>query len=363
LNRYYYYLILNNMLINVFMFVPSILIRERFNGTVLAIPIGALIGTACLLIFSYSINQFPTLGLPEIFERTPKWFRFGFLSFFSFMWFSAGTIFLLAFNNVIIRMVNPDIQGIHMIFVFVLWLLLVLNFVKTERILFALEIIIILNIPFIALFVYESYTNEYLTLSSIFEVGTYVYETPSINTIAAASFVFSGYANLVIFNRVFREKIKIKRLWLIPFLGIFNIITSVFIPIGIWGADGIGDLTFPWVSTADTLRIEYGPIERLITLFILLYVGISLISVTIHWHVALEILKSLRITNSSNRKRKSIFNLIILGFFGLTVIVLEQFLKEGDIFILGEIWLNIRLPSEIFLVGIMFFLARRHKKT
>jgi hypothetical protein len=360
LNRYFYYLIINNMLINVFMYVPSILIRERFNGAVSALPLGTLIGTVLLIVFMYSINQFQGEGIPEILAKTPKWARWGILSYFSLMWFLAGTISLLAFNNMIIRFVNPDIQGINMISLFALWLIIVLAHVHTDKILYALEIILVLNIPFILLFVYKAYSNEYLTLNSILEVATYFYEIPTWSSLAASSFVFSGYANLVIFNRVFKERINLKLLWLVPILGMLNLFTSVFIPIGTWGADGVGDLNFPWVLTADALRIEFGPIERMTTLFVLLYVSISLISVIINWHVALEMIKSFRKIKTSDRKR-SYFDWTVLAIFGLTVVGLEKFLRENHIFLLGEYWLYIRLPSEVFLVMIIFFLARRKR--
>ncbi len=349
------------MLVNVFMYVPSILIRERFDGAVLALPLGVLIGTIFLFLFVFSINKFPKLGLPEIIEHTPKVFRNIFLFFFALIWFFAGSITLLAFNNVIIRFINPDITGFNMISAFLVLIIMLLSLLRSDKILYTLEIIFILNLPLILIIMLQAYTNNYLTIDSVLEVGTHLFEVPSLSAIAAASFVFSGYANLVIFNRVFKEKINWKLLWIIPIVGFINLITSVLIPIGFWGADGVGDLTYPWIATSDALRIEFGPIERLTTIFILLYVSVATISTVVHWHVALEILKSIFHVKKFKQKKKTIFTWVILVIFGVGVILLEMNIKENTIFRFGEAWLNIRLFSEAFLIILMVLLSRRKK--
>lgn len=349
------------MLINVFMFVPNILLRERFSGSIMAIPLGVLIGSVLLFVFIRSLNRFPRLGVPEILEATPRWFRYGFLAYFSVIFIMAGAIILLAFNNVIMRFINPHISGFNMISAFVVFLVIILLHLKSDKILYTLEIIIVLNIPLVLLVVFEAYTNNYLTINSVFEVGTHVFEYPSWSAISAATFIFSGYANMVVFNRVFKEKINLKHLWFVPIVGLVNLVTSVLIPIGFWGADGVGDLTFPWISTADALNIEYGPIERLITVFILLYISISLLSVTIHWHVALHIIRSILKIERFDRKRRFRIDFAIVGSMGVGVFILQDQLREKDIFKLGEMWLNIRFPSEVFLVILMYFLARRKR--
>lgn len=347
------------MLVNVFLYVPNILIQERFEGSVMGIILGFFIGCTLLFIFTASINKFEDRGIPEILEVVPKWFRVFFLLFFSVMWFGAGAISLLAFNNVTIRFVNPDISGVNMVSVFAIFIILLLVRLKSDSLLYTMEIVFITNIPLIAIILFQAYTNNYISWDSVKEVGTHFWEVPSLNVLAASTFVFSGYTNLIIFKRVIKEKIIMKRLWFVPILGSINLFTTFFIPIGIWGADGVGDLTFPWVTTADTLSIEFGPIERVLTLFIFLYVGISMISVAIHWHVAYEIIKSM--FKLDNERFNQIFHWIVLGLFLCAVLLLEQNLREKEIFTFGQLWLNVRLPGEVFLVIFMFFLARRKK--
>ncbi|WP_246942056.1 GerAB/ArcD/ProY family transporter [Bacillus pinisoli] len=350
-----------NMLINIFLYVPNILLEERFNGSVLGIVLGCIIGTLFLYVFTLSMNKFPRLGLPEILNNIPKWFRLFFLCFFSIIWFLAGCVTLLAFNNVTIRFVNPDISGINMISVFTIAVILMIARLKSDKVLYTIEILFVVNSPLILIIILQAYFHEYINWNSIVEVGTHFKAMPSLSVLAAASFTFSGYANMVIFNRVFKEKVRLKWLWVIPIIGFINLCTTFFIPIGFWGADGAGDLTFPWVTTADTLFIEFGPIERLITLFILLYVSVSIISVVVHWHVAFEVIKSMIGTDNKKVKNRSIIHFMILAVFGGIVIFLEYQLREQSILEFGEYWLNVRLPSEALLVLLLLFLARRKK--
>ncbi len=350
------------MLVNVFLYVPNILLRERFEGAVLAIPIGVLIGTTLLFLFTISINKFKGVGLPELLEATPKWFRFIFVLFFSGMWFIAGAISLLAFNNVTIRFINPEISDVNMITVFAIFIVLLLVRIPSDRLLYTLEIILVLNLPLIGLVMYQAYSHDYLSIYSMLEVATHYKEIPSWSAIAASTFVFSGYTNLVIFYRVFKEKIRIRRLWFVPIIGFVNLVTTIFIPIGMWGADGIGDLTYPWIATADTLQIEFGPVERVVTMFILLYVSISMISVAVHWHVAFETLKSTFHIKLKSERIKKRLDWIILGSFALCVYILELNLKQNDIFVFGENWLNFRLPCEVFLVLLMIGLSKKVKQ-
>lgn len=347
------------MMVNLFVFVPTIMIAERFSGAVLAIPIGIVLGSILLFVFIRSSNKFAEKGIPEILELTPKWFRVMFLTFLAIMWFAAGSISLLAFNNVTIRFLNPDISGVNLIAAFSVAIYIIVSRLKTIQILYALEIIMVLNFPLMLLMVVQAYLNDYISWSSILEVGGHFSEIPSYGVIAATTFIFSGYANMSIFNRVFKEKIKLRTLWLIPILGTITLLTTLFIPIGFWGADGVGDLTFPWVSTADALRIEYGPIERLISVFLLLYISVSLMSVIVHWHVSFEVIKSMLPIKKLKDRRKKIIEQGILVFFIATILVLEMNLRETGILQLGKYWLGLRLPSETILVLIMFFLARR----
>ncbi|MGG3806530.1 GerAB/ArcD/ProY family transporter [Metabacillus fastidiosus] len=361
MNRYFFYLIATNMLVNVIVWVPKILLAERFDGAVMAIPIGVLIGTIFLFLFVSAINKFPNLGIPEILEQTPGLFRFSFLFLFSVMWFLAGVITLLSFVDHLVEFVNPEMPSLALVILFLFLVIIVLRYSDASKLLYALEILLVLNVPLILIIMYQAYTNEYLTMDSIFEVGTHLFEIPSWSAISSVTYIFSGYANMVIFNRVFNKKISMKLLAVIPFVAIGNLLTSFFIPIGLWGADGVGELAYPWTSTADTLSIEYGPVERVITVFILLYVSITTMSILIHWYVALEMIKSMFNIKRAGKIKKFVTNWAALLSFGIASIILETMTTNKSIGQLSEIWLDIRFPFEAVLVVFMFFLARRKK--
>ncbi|MED4532818.1 hypothetical protein ABET51_17710 [Metabacillus fastidiosus] len=361
MNRYFFYLIATNMLVNVIVWVPKILLRERFDGAVMAILVGILIGTILLFLFVPAINKFPNLGIPEILEETPGLFRFSFLTLFSIMWFLAGVITLLSFVDHLVEFVNPEMPSLLLIILYLILVILALRYLKASKLLYALEILLVLNVPLIFVIMYQAYTNEYLTIDSMLEVGTHFFEMPSWSAISSVTYIFSGYANLVIFNRVFNKKISMKLLAVIPFIAIGNLFTSIFIPIGIWGADGVGELAYPWTSTADTLSIEYGPVERVITIFILLYVSITTMSILIHWHVALEMVKSMANVKKAGKIKRAVTDWGVLLIFGIISVLLEMMTTNKSIAVLSEIWLDIRFPFEVVLVIFMFFLARRKK--
>ncbi|QDP41768.1 GerAB/ArcD/ProY family transporter [Radiobacillus deserti] len=358
-NRYFHYLIFINILINVFMFIPSILLSERYKGALISMIIGIFIGTAILLLFVRSINNFRKQTIIDIIDLVPKWFRIVFLLFLVFLWFTAGMVTLLAFTNVTVRFLNPEMPSISMHLIFLGFIVFMLYTLKTEKILHTLEIILVLNVPFLLLILYQAYVNSYLSVNSILEAGTQLWEVPSLKAIAASSFVFSGYANLVVFNRAFDIPFKVKHLWYVPLVCAFALCTSFFIPIGMWGMDGVTDLTFPWIATADTFRIEYGPIERVISLFILTYISLSLISVIIHWHVAYEILKNLLKIRDRKIKAHRYGEITILTVFSGIVLVIEHFLRERQILRMGEMWLIFRLPGELLLLIVVLMIARR----
>ncbi len=77
------------------------------------------------------------------------------------------------------------------------------------------------------------------------ELGTHIFERPNIKALAAATYSFSGFTNLIIFNRVIKEKIRYWNFIIILFLGIFNLFTTFFIPIGFHGSDGAQEYLYP----------------------------------------------------------------------------------------------------------------------
>jgi hypothetical protein len=363
MNRYFYYLIFLNMLVNVLVYVPSILLKHRFEGAVLAIPMGIFIGSLLIYVFQWCFNHFPFKDLPEILSiYTPGWVRNPLLVLFGLSSFVTGMLTIIAFNNIAIRFINPDFAGTRLISVFIVFIIIVLANLKTDKILYTLEIMLVLSVPLIAFITYQAYRSDYLTWNSVLEVLTHWREPPSFSALSATIFTFSGFFHLVIFYRALYKKVNIRMLWMIPLVGTLNLATTFFIPIAMHGADGVGDYTFPWVVTSDSLQIEYGPIERASSPFLLLYISIAITSVVVKWHVAVELLLGIPKTwKLGGKNRQSITGWIILISFGIIVWISENKLREADIFRFGEIWLSVLFSTEVLLVLFMWFVARRKR--
>ncbi|MFJ5712948.1 GerAB/ArcD/ProY family transporter [Neobacillus sp. NPDC093127] len=354
MNRYYFYLALLNMLINVIIFVPKILIEYRYKGAVMGVLIAIPIGIALNYFYSKAITKFPEQGLPEIAANSKhRWLKILHLGSIQIIWFSAGLITLVGFIDILSRFVNPEMPKLSLLAIYLAAIFLIIQ-LPTERVMYFLEIVLFLNIPLIGFIIFKAFTNEYLSWDSMLEVGTHLFERPSLKSIAAATYCFSGYANLIIFNRVIKGKLKIWNFIVIFFIGVLNLFTTFFIPIGFHGSDGAQEYLYPWISTADSLRLTYSPIERVIFLFLMFYMSITLMSVSVHWHVAFELLKGTFKEKVSIKK-----NWLILAIFAGCSIAGVIFLNALLLNKLTVYWMVFRLGFEIIIVGSFFFWARR----
>jgi hypothetical protein len=107
--------------------------------------------------------------------------------------------------------------------------------------------------------------------------------------------------------------------------------------------------------------MEYGFIERVIFLFLLLYISISLLFGIVCWHVALEVLKSA----IGSKKRPSWNRWLPYGILALFLILPLFILKwanEPFLIKFSELWISHRLIAEILLVSGVYILTRRKKK-
>lgn len=356
MNRYLLYLVLVNMLTNIIVFVPKILISYQNEGAVSAVLFAIPIGLTLCIVFTKALSVFPEKGLPEIFQLfLNKKIKNMFLVVFSGIWYSAGLLTLLGFTDIVNRYINPDLPKIYLAMLFAV----VISFISqlsSERVMYLMELIIAINVPIVLFIVLKAFTSDYFSWDSVLEVGTHLFVRPSFKALAAATYTFSGYLNAIIINRLFKGKVKGVNFFIILLLTIFNLFTTFLIPFGFHGADGARDYLYPWISTADCLRVPYGPSERVIFLFLMLYISITIISAAIHWHVAFELLKG---TTSVNLNRKKV--LWILGIF-CTIAFLGELKFEAILIIkFAMYWLMIRFAFEIALVFGLFFLSRRQK--
>ncbi|WP_026575226.1 GerAB/ArcD/ProY family transporter [Bacillus sp. UNC438CL73TsuS30] len=356
MNRYFLYLILLNMMINVIIFVPKILIQYRYEGAVSAVLIAIPIGVTLTVLYCKAISKFPEKGLPEIFENTKyrfiKILHFGSIQAFTFI---AGLITLVGFIDILSRFIDPEMPKVFILIIYLIGIILIIQ-MPTERVMYFLEIVLFLNTPLIFFIIFKALTSNGLSWDSMFEVGTHLFEFPNLKALAAATYVFSGYTNLMVFNRVIKGKLKIWNFIAVFLLGFFNLFTTFLIPIGFHGSDGTQEFLYPWISTADSLRLVYSPIERVIFLFLMFYMSITLVSISVHWHVALELLKGTFKDKGSKKKEWIILSLFIVcavtGVLYFNTVLLNKFTVY---------WLQIRFYFEVALIVIFFLWARRKK--
>ena len=354
MNRYFLYLILLNMLTNVIIFVPKILIEYRFDGAVMGVLIAIPIGLLLSYLYCKAFSKFPGQGLPEVLAQSKKrWLKLIHFCSIQILWYSAGLITLIGFIDILSRFINPEVPRLLILSIYLVAICLIIQ-LPTERVMYFLEIVLFINTPLIAFIIFKAFTSEFLSWDSIFEVTTYLFQRPSLKAICTATYVFSGYTNLIIFNRLIKGKVKIWNFLAILILGGANLFTTFLIPIGFHGADGTQAYLYPWISTADSLRLVYSPIERVIFLFLMFYMSVTLISVSVHWHVALELIKGTFKEKVSRKKN----GLIIAIFIGGSIVGVTYF-NTLLLIKLATYWMICRLGFEIVTVIITFLWAWR----
>ncbi|MDQ1913811.1 GerAB/ArcD/ProY family transporter [Paenibacillus sp. GD4] len=358
MNRYFYYLVLLNMLTNVISYVPQTLIEYRFSGTLSSMLISVPIGTLLMYTLMKSLAHLPQQDLPQILEQMMGKKVAALIKVYCLLlWFFAGVITIYAIADITIRYVNPDnpIWQIILLFVIVGWYIATR---KSRNVLYTVEIVLFLYVPLITLIFAKSFINRAFLYDSVIATTGHIFTPPGLETLSAATYIFSGYLNMVFFNKVFQKPVETKRIWMFGLLGLGILLTSFYIPIGFHGADGVGDYTYPWVSTADSMRIELGIVERVMYIFIVLYTGISAISIGVHWHAANQLLTSMVKAEST---RGTIIRFLVFAVLGAAVIFIGVMLDEKSIFKLGRVWLIVRLASEVVLVAFIYFAARRRR--
>ena len=111
--------------------------------------------------------------------------------------------------------------------------------------------------------------------------------------------------------------------------------------------------------------MEYGFIERVIFLFLILYLNLTLLYTTTGWHQAMELVKScLPHSNPQIDTRKTPkANWIITSIFALFTLVYAYLFNEKDHFNITSYWLTIRMFAEIGSVLFLFVLVLRRKSS
>ncbi|WP_405104964.1 GerAB/ArcD/ProY family transporter [Paenibacillus sp. FSL K6-1217] len=352
-SRYFYCLFLMNSLINVINFAPRELIDARFDGAQSSILIAVGTGTLFIYLFTRVINKFPGQGLPEIFASAlPKLLASPLIFIYAFLWYMAGALIMLSFVDITQRFISPDTGPYAVLFGF-LTVVCLCTRIDSLSLLYGLEVTLGITLPLILYTTVKAVLNPDFSWDAVLQIMTHSLHAPDMNSLAAATFTFSGYINLAIFNRVFHG-LKLKHLWILSLEGLLVLALTFFVPIGYHGTVGIERHVYTWFTTADSIRIEAFLIERMLYIFYFAYITLSLVSAIIQWHVGKELLLSLLPTTTGAPKKKLWQEIIILVLFASGAFVLLQ-LDQYNLNMLGVFLLHIRWYGELLLILLLFW--------
>lgn len=277
---------------NLLLFVPQILIEQRTSGAVASLLISPIISAVFIYMFTSALKRFPGKGIPEILSMfMPKWIVSPIMLFYAVMWWFSTTSVVVAYAVLINRFFNPDSKTT----IILLFLTLAAAYGasrSTLTVMLILEISIIINTPIILFILFKMVQNPQLNMDAIRIIASYVNEMPTITTISAATFIFTGYINLSLFNRLMPPNFRIKHRWMYPLLGFFILLITFFIPIGFHGTEGVDNYIYLWTVTADSITMQYGFIERVLFLFLIVFLNLTLVYTMIGLHVAMDFVKS-----------------------------------------------------------------------
>jgi hypothetical protein len=304
---------------------------------------------------------FPNMGLPEIMSLVlPPPVKSAVLLLLLPLWYFAGAITLLSFVDVTLRFISPDVPA-YLLMIGFLLIVCTSCRLNSTAILFGLEWVIVLNAPLIALFLLKTLTEYTFRWDAVWRFSNFVWDVPTYSALSAASYIFTGYSNIIIFNRVI-HRFNVKLWWAVPVFGCGILLTTFFIPIGYLGVMGVGTHVYPWFSTADSIQVTKFVIERVLFVFYLIYITMALVSTTVHWHVGLELAKAaFRFgTGTGTGKRSGIISWIIVGLFSIVTLKLLV-LGQEELYSLGVLLLKVVFASQFGLLLLLYGLKRRSR--
>ncbi|MDW0111080.1 GerAB/ArcD/ProY family transporter [Sporosarcina aquimarina] len=352
MSRFVYYLILTNMLAIIMSPIPRLLLLRAGDGALSGMIVGIIGGALFTYVTVSFFLKYPGQDLIELLTKyTSSWIQIPVTLYFAFMWFIAGTITLIMTVFLLITFLTP-VMSIYIISLSILITIFFGVLLKTKSILFTLEILCVLMIPVTVLMFFKMFTSHELDFDQVRLAVMHIKSIPDFTAFNASTFTFMGSANLIIFNKYFKEKQNISK-WsiiCITLASIFMLINSYLVPIGFTGFDEIDQLMFPWTSSADSVRMKFGFIERVVFIFMFLFVTISFISIIIHWHVAYKLLSSIFRLKSLQIKQQNFTPLLISFIFCAVGLWLTVSFTQYQLYEYSKYYYNI-LP---IFAGVLF---------
>lgn len=364
MNRFIYYLIGLGLIVPFITFIPSILYENREEGSITSLIISPIIGVILIYLIASFFNRFPGQGIPELLKKyTSRWVAFPLLISLFLFWYIIGLKILASYSFLLNRFLTPDMPlwGITIsLLIFVTFGILM----ASQQVLYTVEIIFLFSIPFIIFIVTSLITNNGIEWGFIGKAMMYVNHSPSYVALTATLFMFYiGIFSLEIFNREFkkRKKVTILQLCILFIFGAGILFTLYFLPIGYNGFENIHEITYPWLITSDSLRISLPFLERVMYIFLLVYLAISFLGMIISWHIALEILKSVVWFKSFKWKKRNLTPFIFILMIWIISLMVQVYMTEVQINSFVTYFYKI-LPLFILLKMLVFWYIYRRAR-
>lgn len=352
------------MVANIVASVPRILLEARTKGAIASMILALFLGCAFTYVITRFFHLFPGKGLPELLrEYISKWLYVPFMLYLIAAWFLAGLVTLITYSFLLKRFLTPDMPVTWIVSIFLCFISFGM-LMSTKSVLYTIEAIVFFNIPLVVLIIIKAYTGEGMSWDFVKKSVMYVYHIPDYAAFSACSYVFLGAASLIIFNRVFTKKQKMNwlELGITFFVMAGNLATTYFIPMGYNGFEQIDRLVYPWIITSDSMRIEFGFVERVLFIFLVLYLAISFLSILIHWHVTIELLKSVFWLKRFQWKGRNLTPYLFVSLFWFFSLISLPYVTEYDVTVYTRGFFNI-LPFFFIVVLTMLWFIKRRAKT
>ncbi|MDP4089269.1 MAG: GerAB/ArcD/ProY family transporter [Bacillota bacterium] len=361
MRRYFFYIVFINSISNIIIFLAKFLVPNHTKGALLAIIFSLPFGTVIIYFFSRALMMFPGKNFSEILEAAlPYWLRVTIMIIFCPAWYISGILMLSGTIDITVTFVDPQ-TSLYLILVAYIGLVIFSINTKGTSILYALEIFIFFIVPALMFVFIKAITNQFFSWDACMETVTHSFALPSISLLAVTTYNFSGYTDMLAFNRDFNGRFDSKHLWLFPVVILIFQLFTLFVPIGYLGTEGAPDFNFPWLASADCMVIKTGIIERILFIYLLIYLVTSLVNVIVHWYVSFELFKELFLDQFKMKNVKAVTRRILCAFAAGPFIFTFFIIQEKKL-VIANIWLSLRVLLEVFLVVLLNYIAYKSKR-
>ncbi|WP_394239469.1 GerAB/ArcD/ProY family transporter [Niallia oryzisoli] len=363
MSRYFYYITFINMVTSMAASMPKILLLHREGGAIVSILVSIPIGLGVCYLIGRFYQCFPGKGLPELMDDyIPKFIKILFLLVIGLVWFAAGLLSVIMYSFIIKRFLSPNANLIYIVSLILLFIYYG-ALMKSKNVLYVLEMIFILTVPLVILLIVKAFTNDYFEMDFVKVAIMHAQNFPTFSTVSAASFIFWGPANLVIFNRVMTKKQSMtwKSLAILGLFGTGVLLTSYFMPIGLLGFENVGTIIYPGITASDTLHFQYWIIERVVFVVLMLLLAITFASILTHWHVAIEVLTNVIYFKKFKWKKHNLTPHLFLIIFWITSLQVVTYLTEYQLVKYTGYFYNL-FPFLLTVMFLLFWVIRRRAK-